>query len=208
MRFDLLHHVALQAEGEEDLGDEEDGGDEYLKQIVGERGLAPFEHVADELKDPASNEKYAGPGPARCDAGCGGELRSVEERANCDRRGESERHIEQKVVRENRAQENVREGHAFAQRYPSHRDQDSENDRGDTDEVREPVPAIAMVGGVERQLFLERFHAASGCRSELILRLAPHAFGSSSRFAFAFEGSIRLKAAIIQNFAVTPGASC
>jgi len=54
----------------------------------------------------------------------------------------------------------VREGHAFAQRYPSHRDQDGENDRGDADEVREPVPAIAMVGGVERQLFLERFHAA------------------------------------------------
>src|SRR2546422_7177064 len=37
-------------------------------------------------------------------------------------------------VRENRAEEQVRECHAFAEGYPAHRDQDRENDRGRSEE--------------------------------------------------------------------------
>jgi hypothetical protein len=63
--------------------------------------------MADELEDPASNENTPDRS-SRCDAGSGGGC-GVEERNGCDRRGERERHVEQKVVRENRTQENVRE---------------------------------------------------------------------------------------------------
>src|SRR2546422_2146923 len=72
-------------------------------------------------------------------------------------------------VRENRAEEQVRECHAFAEGYPAHRDQDRENDRGYTDEVGDSVPAIAMVGGVDRHLLLESFHAVLSFCNEHIL---------------------------------------
>ncbi len=154
--FDFCEKVAFQAERKERLGHEKDRRDEYLEQIVRERGPAAFEHVAHEL------EECTEPHPPRCSAGPARYFRCKKERTDRDRRGESERHIQEKVVRENRAEENVREGHAFAQGYPVHRDQDREDDRGHTDEVGEPVPAIAMVGGVDRHLFVESFHAAPG----------------------------------------------
>src|SRR4029077_6209685 len=163
--FDFSPDVPLQAEREERLGNEKDRRDEYLEQIVRERRLAALEYVADELEDPASDEERTEPHPPRCHAGPRRQFCGKKERTERDRRGYSERHIQEKVVRENCAEENVREGHAFAQGYPVHRDQDREDDRGHTDEVGESVPAIAMVGGVDRHLLIKSLHSGSVGRS-------------------------------------------
>src|SRR5437773_2139438 len=144
-----------------ELRAEKNRRDEDLEQVVGERGLAALEHMADELQDPAADEQHAEPDPALSRALFGDSFSRPNKNASNQKHSERERHVKQEVVEQHRRSEQ----HCGADRdaaeldaRPGKRDEERQHDRRHAYEVSSLVARVLVVCRVKPHLLFESFH--------------------------------------------------